>query len=151
MVGVTVRLTVASCVDPIGVTVIGVEPDAAMSACVVMVRSTVAVGFAVVRVKLVGLPGMLGLVKVQPAPAGSPAQLPVLVPVEETMLFLKLTVALVPPANVRVNVVVADCPAGMERLAGRVPGARVKSPDDVPAQARTRLLASTEPRPVTKS
>ena len=118
---VTVRLTVAVCVVPpvplaVPVTVIDCTPvGIAMLACVVMVRPTVAVGFAVVSVKLVGLLGSPGLLKVQSAPGGRPAvQLPGVELVGELVEFVKLMVALVPLVRVRVKVAVADCPAEME-------------------------------------
>jgi hypothetical protein len=141
-VAVTVRLTLAVCVDPVGVIVMAVGPDAAMLACVVRVRVTVAGLVVLLRVTLAGL-------KVHPTPAGSPEQLPVVVLVAETILFLKLTVPLV-PVRVMVRVVVTDCPAETDALGDKAPALKENCAVEVPDQAMARLLASTEPRPVTR-
>ena len=134
LVAVTVRLTVVVVFDELpGVMVIVCGPDGAMLATVAIVNVVVALSTPS-KVTLAGL-------KLQVAPAGRPLQL----------LGAKFTTIPVEPlTGEMVKVAEADCPAGMG-LGARVPAVSWKSGASEAFQATARALASTEPRPVTRS
>lgn len=118
LVAVTVRLTLAVCDVlplPLGVPVMVMAcapVGSAMLATVVMVTCTVADGFVLVSVTLVGVLGLLRFWKLQRAPAGRPVvQLPGVELVGEPDEFVKLMVSLRPCTKVRVKTAMADCPA----------------------------------------
>ena len=134
VVAVTVRLTVAVVFDElVGVILIVVGPDGAMLGSVEIVTVTGGALAVPVKVTLAGL-------KLQVAPAGRPVQL----------LGLKFTtVPTEPVTGAMVKVALADCPAEMG-LGARVVAVSAKSGVRKAFQAIARLLASTEPRPVTR-